>query len=286
MDTLEISYIGSACGKNRYEPRNKTMMLLLCREYPKLFREKLIQNGNIRALEGTSLKRPIEESYKSFSKTVRDPKEFILIEQKVIEELKSNVPDVSDSELSKARTIVRDNLKKDCGKNNEETVIRASNYTKGNNKMWYYTDKNYNWKLKGFHDATEGDLVIEIKTRMKIENVRKNEYDLYQLFGYLLAMGKTRGLISQNFSGKLFNSYLENEKEYGIIDISEEVWNDKYIIFYKDLCSFFEDVNKFTKKDFDISSVMEKNKVYAEYDTDGCFHNIDPKFVNIFKALR
>jgi hypothetical protein len=121
---------------------------------------------------------------------------------------------------------------------------------------------------------------------MKIENVRKNEYDLYQLFGYLLAMGKTRGLISQNFSGKLFNSYLENEKEYGIIDITEQAWNDKYIIFYKELCEFFKDVKKFTENNFDISSVMEKNKVYAEYDTDGRFHNIDPKFVNIFKALR
>ena len=72
MDTLEISYIGAACGKNKYEPRNKMFMLLLCREYPKLFREKLIQNGNIRPLEGTSLKRPIEESYKKFSKMLEN----------------------------------------------------------------------------------------------------------------------------------------------------------------------------------------------------------------------
>lgn len=285
MDTLEISYIGSACGKNKYEPRNKMIMLLLCREYPKIFREKLIQNRNIRPLEGTSLKRPIEESYKSFSKTVKDPIEFNSIEQKVIEELKSNVPDVSDSEISKARTIVRDNLKKDCGRNNEDTVINISKYTKGNNKMWYYTDANHGWKLKGLHDAKDKDMLIEIKTRMKKENVRKNEYDLYQLFGYMLAMGETRGMITQTYGGTIYKSTVENDNEYGIIDISEEKWNEKYIKFYKELDEFFKKISKFSECDFDITTVMKPGHIYAEYDTNGKFHNVDPKYINIFKAL-
>lgn len=285
MDTLEISYIGAACGKNKYEPRNKMIMLLLCREYPKLFKEKLIQNGNIRPLEGTSLKRPIEESYKYFSKTVKDPKEFNSIEQKVISELKSNVPDVSDSEISKARTIVRDNLKKDCGKNNEENVIHISKYTKGNNKMWYYTDPNHNWKLKGLHDATDKDMVIEIKTRMKKENVRKNEYDLYQLFGYMFVMGETRGMITQTHNGTIYKSTVENDNEYGIVDTSVEKWNEKYIKFYKELDIFFKEVSKYTSREFDISDVMKPGHVYAEYDSIGKFHNVDPKYINIFKAL-
>ena len=285
MDTLEISYIGSACGKNKYEPRNKMIMLLLCREYPKIFREKLIQNRNIRPLEGTSLKRPIEESYKSFSKTVKDPIEFNSIEQKVIEELKSNVPDVSDSEISKARTIVRDNLKKYCGKNNEDTVINISKYTKGNNKMWYYTDTNHGWKLKGLHDAKDKDMLIEIKTRMKKENVRKNEYDLYQLFGYMLAMGETRGMITQTYGGTIYKSTVENDNEYGIIDISEEKWNEKYIKFYKELDEFFKKISKFSECDFDITTVMKPGHIYAEYDINGKFHNVDPKYINIFKAL-
>ena len=285
MDTLEISYIGSACGKNKYEPRNKTIMLLLCREYPKLFREKLIKNGNIRPLEGTSLKRPIDESYKHFSKTVKDPKEFDVIEQKVIDELKSNVPDVSDSEISKARTIVQDSLKKDCGRNNEKHVIQTSKYTKGNNKMWYYTDTNHGWKLKGLHDATDKDMVIEIKTRMKKENVRKNEYDLYQLFGYMLVMGETKGMITQSHGGIIYKSTVENENEYGIIDISDESWNEKYVKFYKELNGFFKEISKFSGHDFDISTVMKSGHIYAEYDTHGKFHNVDPKYINIFKAL-
>jgi len=285
MDTLEISYIGAACGKNKYEPRNKIMMVLLCREYPKLFKEKLIKSGNIRPLEGTSLKRPIEESYKQFSKTVKDPKEFSNIEQKVISELKSNVPDIDESDISKARTIVRDNLKKDCGRNNEEDVIHASKYTKGNNRMWYYTDANHNWKLKGLHDATDKDMVIEIKTRMKKENVRKNEYDLYQLFGYMLVMGETRGMITQTHNGTIYKSTVENDNEYGIVDINLDKWNEKYIKFYKELDEFFKKISKFSECDFDITTVMKPGHIYAEYDTNGKFHNVDPKYISIFKAL-
>ena len=285
MDTLEISYIGAACGKNKYEPRNKIMMLLLCREYPKLFREKLIQNGNIRPLEGESLKRPIEETYKQFSKTVKDPKEFDIIEQKVISSLKANVPNVSETDISKARTIVRDNLKKDCGINNEETVIHASKYTKGNNKMWYYTDVNHGWKLKGLHDATDKDMVIEIKTRMKKENVRKNEYDLYQLFGYMLVMGETRGMITQTHGGTIYKSTVENDNEYGIVDINLEKWNEKYIKFYKELNEFFKEISKYKTCEFDITTVMKPGKIYAEYVSSGKFHNVDPKYTNIFKAL-
>lgn len=286
MDSLEISYIGSACGKNIYEPRDKTIMLLLCREYPKLYRDKMIQNGNIRPLEGMSLKRPIEESYKMYSNTVNDPKDFDSIEKKVINEIKTKTVGITDCEIETAQHIIRNSLKKDCGKNTEKTVIQNSKYTKGNNKLWHYRDSNHNWKLKGFHDATDKDMIIEIKTRMKKENIRKNEYDLYQLFGYMLVMGKTRGMISQAHSGEIYNSTLENEYEYGIIDISEGKWNEKYINFYKELNDFFKDVSMYSARDFDISKVMKTGKIYAEYDIHGKFHNVDPKYVNMIKALR
>tara|TARA_B100000768_G_C11281053_1_gene378631 strand:+ start:265 stop:1122 length:858 start_codon:yes stop_codon:yes gene_type:complete len=285
MDTLEISNIGSACGKNVYEPRNKTIMLLLCRHAPKLFRDKMIQNGNIKPLEGKSLKRPIEDSYNMYSSSVKDPKDFDSIEKKVINEIKTKTPDITNSELETARNIVRDSLKKDCGKNTEATVIQVSNYTKGNNRMWYYKDANHGWNLKGFHDATDNDIVVEIKTRMKKENVRKNEYDLYQLFGYMLVMNKTRGMISQTFSGEIYKSTVENNCEYGIIDITESYWNEKYIQFYKDLDTFFKEVFLYSNSDFDISRVMKTGRIYAEYDKQGKFHNVDPKYTNVFKAL-
>ena len=128
-------------------------------------------------------------------------------------------------------------------------------------------------------------MVIEIKTRMKKENVRKNEYDLYQLFGYMLVMGETRGMITQTHGGTIYKSTLENDNEYGIIDISEEKWNEKYIKFYKELNEFFKEVSKYTSCEFDISDVMKPGHIYAEYDTNGKFHNVDPKYTNIFKAL-
>lgn len=285
MDTLEISYIGSACGKNVYEPRDKTIMLLLCREYPKLFRGKMIQNGNIRPIQGKSLKRPIEDAYKAYSRSVKNPEEFDKIENNVILEIKANTPDITSSELETARNVIRDNLKKDCGRNTEESVIHVAKYTKGNNKMWRYTDPNSGWKLKGFHDATDKDIIIEIKTRMKLGNVRKNEYDLYQLFGYMLVMNKKRGMISQTYAGEIYNSTVENDKEYGIIDLNEEKWNERYINFYKELDNFFRKVKKYSLDNFDISSVMKTGKIYAEYDECGKFHNVDPKYINLFKVL-
>jgi len=76
------------------------------------------------------------------------------------------------------------NLKKDCGKNVEEKVITKKKYDVGNKKMYYHSIGGH--CIGGLHDATDSDIVIEIKTRMKKDNVRKNEYDLYQLIGYLL----------------------------------------------------------------------------------------------------
>ena len=70
MNCLEISNIGSACGKNVYNPRIKTILLLLCREKPEFYKKELIKNGNIIPLEGASLKKPIEKCYKTYSKKI------------------------------------------------------------------------------------------------------------------------------------------------------------------------------------------------------------------------
>ena len=112
------------------------------------------------------------------------------------------------------------------------------NYKKGNNEMYYYSENN--WTIRGLHDATHGELVIEIKTRMKPQNVRKNEYDLYQLFGYLLAMGKTKGKIVQKYNDIIYDSENETDTEYGIIDINEDNWRKKFNTFIKELNEFFD----------------------------------------------
>lgn len=286
MNCLEISNIGSACGKNVYNPRIKTILLLLCREKPEFYKKELIKNGNIIPLEGASLKKPIEKCYKTYSKKIKDPNDFENIENEVIEEIKTNNPSFTHSDITFAKQVIKDSLKKDCGKNTEHIVIEKSNYKKGNNVMLNYKDPNHKWKLKGFHDASNGDLVIEIKTRMRQCNVKKNEYDLYQLFGYMLAMNKTRGMITQTYDNKIYDSTVETQNEYGIVDITEASWNEKYIDFYKELSSFFEEVKCYHEKmDFDVTKVLVPGKIYAHEDSRGNFHNINPDFTNLFKAF-
>ena len=101
----------------------------------------------------------------------------------------------------------------------------------------------------------------------------------------MLVMSKYRGMISQTFSGEIYKSTVENNCEYGIIDINESHWNEKYIKFYKELDTFFKDIKMYSTSDFDISCVMKTGQIYAEYDIHGKFHNVDPKYINIFKAL-
>ena len=47
MNYLEVSYISSACGKNKYEPTDKTILILLARSNPKLMKRLLIEDEYI-----------------------------------------------------------------------------------------------------------------------------------------------------------------------------------------------------------------------------------------------
>ena len=158
------------------------------------------------------------------------------------------------------------------------------NYKKGNNRMCYYSENN--WTIRGLHDATCGDTVIEIKTRMKPQNVRKNEYDLYQLFGYLLAMNKTTGKIVQKYADDIYDSNIETENEYGIIDITETVWKRKFEKFKSELNEFFEEIKKYAEEIFDpYNTIDPKDAPIASFDIDGIPHNINPKYEKIVNTL-
>jgi CRISPR/Cas system-associated exonuclease Cas4 (RecB family) len=119
--------------------------------------------------------------------------------------------EITKKDLDFAKTFIETSLKKDCGTNSEKSVIKKQKYTKGNNCIFTFTNSEFNWAIRGFHDATDNDndVVIEIKTRMKLQNVRRNEYDLYQLFGYLISMNKTRGKIVQYFNDIVYDSYIQ-----------------------------------------------------------------------------
>jgi hypothetical protein len=158
------------------------------------------------------------------------------------------------------------------------------NYTKGNNKMYYYSEND--WTIRGLHDAMIGNIVIEIKTRMKPQNVRKNEYDLYQLFGYLLAMSKTVGKIVQKYNSHIYDSDVETNLEYGIIDITINPWKDKFETFRKELNDFFIEIRTYSDKIFDVKTVIsDSERPIASFNVDGVPCNVNPKYEKIVKTL-
>lgn len=244
MNYLEVSYIGSACGKNKYEPTDKTILTLLARSNPKLVRSLLIEGGYINIVDENEklYDTELKNIYSNYKKNITDVSKIEDIREEIMEKLKMDNKDIKDSDISKANAFLESTLKKDCGTNNENSVIKRMKYTKGNNFIHKY-NFNGTWELRGFHDASIDDIVIEIKTRTKKTNVRKNEYDLYQMFGYLLTMNKTKGKIVQKFQDYIFDSDEINDNEFGIIDISQEYWNTKFETFKSELNSFFYNVD-------------------------------------------
>ena len=248
MKYLEVSYISSACGKNKYEPVDKTILTLLARHDPKLVRCLLIDGGYITIVDENKklYDNELKNIYSNYKKNVTDVTKIEDIREEIIEKLKTDNKDIKDSDISKANVFLESSLKKDCGTNNEGSIIKLMKYTKGNNFIHKYKF-NDSWELRGFHDASVDDIVIEIKTRTKFSNVRKNEYDLYQVFGYLLTMNKTKGKIVQKFDDYIFDSDKMNDSEFGLIDISQEYWKTKFETFKNELTDFFYQVDYILK---------------------------------------
>tara|TARA_B100001564_G_scaffold360030_1_gene384951 strand:+ start:8885 stop:9757 length:873 start_codon:yes stop_codon:yes gene_type:complete len=244
MNYLEVSYISSACGKNKYEPTDKTILILLARSNPKLMKRLLIEDEYITIVDENEklYDNELKNIYSEYKKNVTDVTKIEDIRHEIIGKLKSNNKDIKDSDVSKANKFLESSLKKDCGTNNESSVIKRMRYTKGNNFMHRY-NFNDSWEIRGFHDASIDDVVIEIKTRTKFSNIRKNEYDLYQMFGYLLTMNKTKGKIVQKFQNYIFDSDEINDNEFGLIDISQEYWKTKFETFKNELSEFFSYVD-------------------------------------------
>jgi hypothetical protein len=272
MLSLEISLIGSACGKNPYEPRNKTIFTQLCKTSPLKYKNLLIEKGIIVKTQNNSKEKEFEAIYKKYKTDITSPKEFEKLETKIIEEFKLKEPEEDTKNLI---NNLRSNMKKDCGTNNEKKVIEKKKFKKGNNILWIYKDFK-GWELKGFHDATDDEIVIEVKTRMRKNTVRKNKYDLYQLFGYLLAMNKTKGKIIQVFDKEIFDSDIETDCEYGIIDISTERYSKEFNTFKLELNNFFEEITYYYYNDFNIHLVFGKlTTPIAEYNENGVFNILD-----------
>jgi len=241
---LEISAIGSACGKMKFEPIERTLLYTWARHSPNDCKEFLIRSGAIRYDDDAVDLHKDHDSLFKKAKTVSvnnsSTREFKGILNSAEEEFKtlreSQGLKISKEELQEFRDAGKKVINTNFGKNSEDTIIKSFNGKNGNDKMHYYNIGS-DYCIGGKHDASVNDMVVEIKTRMKEANVRKNEYDLYQLFGYLLAMGVQKGKIIQQFNNIKYDSDVETENEYGIVD--SVVYREKITTMLDELNTFF-----------------------------------------------
>lgn len=223
---LEISNIAAALGKNPYESREKMLLTSWARHAPKTVISYFIENNCISKLmnDEETFSKLQEETYKDLLPKEFDNKDFSKIEEKVVNDYKRKRNNKqTESEVEQLRERTKNMLKKDLGNVHEDLLIKKEEYSKGNNRMFYYNITD-DFCIGGKHDASSDsdDLLIEIKTRTKKQNVRRNDYDLYQLIGYLLATSFTKGKIIQIYNRQKYDSDVPSEIEYGIIDTAND----------------------------------------------------------------
>ena len=223
---LEISSVAAALGKNPYESREKTLLISWARHCPQETREFLIKNECIVALKKNeqTFSQLQKETYSELQPKEFDVKDFDTIEKNIVEEYKKKREGKqTEVEVKQLKEYTKDLLKKNNGNIQENNIIEKEQYIRGNDKM-YYLNITDNACIGGKNDAAIGDILLEIKTRTRRQNVRRNEYDLYQLICYLLATGTHKGKMVQMYNKQKFDSDTANEEEYGLINVNEEPW--------------------------------------------------------------
>lgn len=292
---LEISNVASALGKNPYESKEKTLLVSWARHCPEVVRNYLIQNNCISSLKENeeSFSDLQIETYNVVIPEEYDVKDFKKIEEEVIEEYKRKRKNQqSDNEIKQLKEYTQDLLKKNNGNIQENNIIQKEQYTKGNDKMYYY-EIYPNACIGGKNDASVDDILIEIKTRTRRQNVRRNEYDLYQLICYLLATGISQGKIVQLFNKEKFDSDIATEKEYGLINITEEPWNDLCTEIVEGLKIYFNELSELikTSKYIYLTNVIPNQiRPIAKYLVKNSSNKIElceenVKFKNLFRHI-
>ncbi len=280
---IHASKLGSVCGVNPFESRDLCILEQRIKKNKNEYKRKFMDLGLIvlTTFESENITKRLKTVYNKHSSTIKNPSDFNKTKTDIIEEIKKT-SDLTNKNISLIKDIIDSDMKKDCGKNNEPIIISNNKYKKGNSRLWQFKFNN-ECIIKGFHDATNGDIVIEIKTRMKESNVRKNKYDLYQLFGYLMLMNKQKGKIVQYYNNKTFDSDVETNNEYGVIDIKQEKWTNMYDTFLKELKMFCEDVKN---KEITFEELFGGvDKPIANIDVDGVYCNINPRYESLIKSL-
>ena len=290
---LEISNVAAALGKNPYESCNKMLLTSWARHCPKKVLNYLIQTNCILPLseDEETFSQLQGETYKEMVPDNYDVKDFSKIEQNVVQEYKrKRNNEQTEDEVKQLKEFTKDLLKKNNGNIQENAVIKKENYTKGNDKMYYFEIME-NACIGGKNDASVGDILLEIKTRTRKQNVRRNEYDLYQLICYLLATGKKQGKLVQMYNKEKYDSDTPNDNEYGIISLDHEDWRALSNEIIEGLKQYFTKLDTLIKTSnfMYLDSVIPKNirpiskYIQEEDNMEFCDENI--KFKNLLRHL-
>jgi len=282
---LEISNIAAACGKNPYESKEKMLLVSWARHCSDKVKNYLIDNNCLVPLVGQDYSKVQQEIYDNVLPKDFDTKDFGKIEKQIVKEYKkTRNNEQSEAEVQKLIQVTQDRLKKDNGTLQEKHIIKKENYTQGNNKMYYYNITE-DGVIGGKHDASDSNLVLEIKTRVKKQNVRRNDYDLYQLIGYLLALNQPKGKIVQIYNKEKYCSDDVSEIEYGLVDITKEPWADLVFNIKNNLIEYFKELETLinTSNYLYLNSVIPKKIRPIGYIKDSEIVNENIKFKNLIR---
>lgn len=275
---LEISNIAAAIKKNPYELYDKTLLHCWARNDKKNCLKFLIENGYIEQSDEKVINIDFDIPDNLEANNLKKYEEKIISDIEIKNKLNS-------SEKDEVKKIISDTLKKELGNQKEEFTINYNKLNKGNDKMYYFNISD-NSMIGGKHDSiqiiNDEEIVVEIKSRTRKNTIRKNEYDLCQLIGYLLAMNKTKGKIIQNYLSEIYDSDNENSKEYGIIDINKEPYLTIKNNIISELNNFFEDIENIIKtQNINLNSIKKPFAIIKDNE----IIEIDNKYKRIVSFL-
>lgn len=278
---INISELGAICGKMSFEPKTK-MLLVYWAKYDKQgCRNFLIQNNIIEVSEiptntFTTLNRILQEELNQTIIT-ENTKSIEKLAEKATNSYRKQDTEASEYKLGLFKDLYKQKISQKLGSVSEKTVVLKQNAKRPKISIEYQLTPEIT--LKGICDCMlDDDTIIEVKTRTKIENVRKNEYDLCQLFGYILGYHTTKGKIVQRFQDQYFSSDEETDNEYGIIDINNPKWSKKLKSTIKAIKLFNNEVYNLVNNGTTSWNIIEDT--FQEGELPICTINNNNKVIN------
>ena len=236
---VSISDFGSIADVNPWQSKDETLFRYHCKYFKKEVLNLLNENHYIIDDKWSTKVDKETETFLTEVKNLKanssdEANELIRSNWLTLDRLaKKN--NMTNTEWCKIHDRIKDTITKNTGTQVESAVIKkvegkVGTLSNKNDKMRYKTvfedNEGTRYIIGGKTDATSKDTIIEVKNRRSLNNVKKNDYDWYQLMGYMYLIDKPYGKIIQNYNNKVFDSDTETTREYGKISFDQSVWNE------------------------------------------------------------